>query len=271
MSNQSQFIKRLIFISVMSLLFLIVLTACSNDDGGENVDDGQINRLDWDRSADSILLRIDEIATAESEAYIINTIPLCTVWGNGRLIMLNNLSDTSQVLEARLSDEQVRELVENIIGFGFYSWEDDIIPFDTEQPTLQSISLNLFDNPKTVERYDDWPNNGFEQILELCTSSSVTTALVVPDGGWVTAYVKEDFDNEGPILDWPRNAPFTLAELANSDEPRWVEDDFAQILWIDVIRETGTIQLLENGIAYEMAMEVPGISRTSQPAPVTDQ
>ena len=270
MSNQSQFIKRLIFICVLSLLSIVVLTACSNDGDTEKVDDNQINRLDWDRSADSILLRIDEIATSESQAYIINTIPPCTVWGDGRLVRLNYLGDTSQVLEARLSDEQIRELVENMIGLGFYSWEDDIIPLDTEDPTLQSISLNLFDNPKTVERYDNWPNNGFDQILGLCAGSSATTALVIPDGGWVTAYILDNFDNEGPLLDWPRSAPFTLAELASSDEPRWVDGDFAQSLWLDVIRETGIVQLLENGVAYELAMEVPSISRTSQPAPVND-
>jgi hypothetical protein len=269
MSNQSQFIKRLKFMSLLSLLLLVVLTACSKDDNTGNTDDSEINRLDWDRSASSILLRVDQIATFESEAYTINALPLCTIWGDGRLVMLNYLGSTSEVLEARLSDEQIREVIENIIGFGFYSWEDDIIPVGTENPTLESISLNLFDNPKTVERYDDWPNNGFSQILQSCQGSSPTRATVIPDGGWVSAYVLDSFDNSGSLLDWPRNAPFTMEDLAGSDEARWVDGAWAHEIW-DITRETGTVQILENGIAYEIAIEVPDISRTSQPAPIPE-
>jgi hypothetical protein len=269
MSNQSQFIKRLIFVSVMSLLSFIVLTACSKDNNPSNVDDSEINRLDWDRSPDSILLRVDQIATFESEAYTINALPLCTIWGDGRLVMLNYLGNTSEVLEARLSDEQIREVIENMIGFGFYSWEDDIIPAGAEDPTLESVSLNLFDNPKTVERYNDWPTDGFSQILQLCQGSSPTRATVIPNGGWVSASVLNSFDDNGNLLDWPRNAPFTMADLASSDEPRWVEGAWAQEIW-NITREISTVQVLENGIAYEIAMEVPDISRTSQPAPVTE-
>lgn len=269
MFNHWRFIKRLLFICSMGLLLLVGLVACSNDSDPENVDDGQINRLEWDRSDNSILVRVDEIATYESEAFKINAIPLCTVWGDGRLVVLNYVGDTSEVLEARLSDEQIRELVEKMIGFGFYSWEDDIIPAGVDDATLRSITLNLFDNSKTVERYDDWPNNGFDQILSLCQGISPSRATFVPAGGWVNAYVLDEYDDEGRSVDWPRNAPFTMAELVGSDEPRWVDGAWAQEIWT-FTREAGTIQILESGVAYEFSMEVPDISRTSQPAPVSE-
>ncbi|NDJ85960.1 MAG: hypothetical protein GYB66_08750 [Chloroflexi bacterium] len=261
--------KHLRTLIVVGIITLLTVAACNGDDNANNdngSDEGQPRLYDWDRSADAILIRIDEVPLSEREAYRINTIPLCSIWGNGRIIWSNNVIDTNEILEGRLSDETIRGFIEDLIGYGFYSWEEDIIPPVDEDLTLQSITVNLYSDPRTVERYGNWPGQSFDEIVTLCHNLAEERAQFVPlSGGWVSAYPIE-FDTAYKSQEWPRNAPFTMAELAASETPFWVEGAWAAELW-QYTREVSIMQVTERGEAYEVAMQVPGISRSSPPPP----
>lgn len=257
--------KRLLIL----ISLILILAACSGDDNnqGNNSEDGESPRLyDWDHSADYIVFRMDQIPSVETEAYITNSIPICTIWGDGRLVWVNYVSSTAEVLEARLTTEQIRGFIEEVIRFGFYGWEEDIVPPIAENPTLQTITLNLFAEERTVERYGDWPVNAFDRIAEICSNLSSERALFVPTGGWARAYPIE-FDNQLPSQEWPRHAPFRMVDLAASDTPIWVEGAWAAELW-NYTREISLVQVTELGNAFEVSLEVPEISRSSPPPPV---
>lgn len=259
------FRKRLL---VLGILLIALLVACSGDDDNpdnSSNEDTSLRSFDWDHSPDAILLRFDQIPEGETEAYVTNSVPLCTIWGDGHLVWVNFVGSDAEVLEARLTDDQIRDFVEDIIGFGFYSWEDDVIPPLADNVALQSLVLNLFDNPKTVERYGDWPNNSFEQLITQCRGLSSTPALVVPNGGWVRAYPIE-FDSQAIWQEWPRNAPVKMVDVAASDTPTWVEGAWAAELW-GYTRTISLVQVTEMGDAFEISMQVPGISRTAPPPP----
>lgn len=253
-----------------AIVLLLALSACRGDDKNDNSpqEDTSLRSFDWDRSPDSILLRFDQIPGGETEAYVTNTIPPCTIWGDGRLVLVNYVAGDAEVLEARLSDTQIRDFVEDVIGYGFYSWEDDLIPASA-QSAKQSIVLNLFSSPKTVESYGGWPNNSFELLLTQCQGLSPDRALVVPDGGWLTAY-PITLDPNAIWQEWIRTMPFKIADVAASDTPCWVDGIFSANLW-GYTRTISGVQVTERDATFEIALQVPSISRSSPPAPSDEQ
>lgn len=248
------------------LLVLLVLTACSGSKNStDNNAQSNLRRFDWDRSATSILFQIDEVATTSPEAMIKNTIPPCTIWGDGRLVWTNYVDGTNEVLESRLSDEQIRSFVEYIIGNGFYSWEDSIVPPADFDPIRQTMTLNLYGEQHTVERYGDWEGNRYPVILQRCGQLAEARALVVAQGGWIRAYEVEP-STSAIQTPWQRSAPVELATLVAEGTAVWVEGYWAADIW-DITRSVRIVHFLERGKSYLVSIEVPGISRAAPPAP----
>ncbi len=254
--------------SWLILLFVAIwLNACGSGDSN-NTNEQQQRLFEWDHSSDFVLFQVDVIDENLPEPIIANTIPLCTIYGDGRLVFTNPTADNEiEVLESRLNDADIRSFIEQVIGRGFYSWEDDVFN-NSDLNRIESISLNLYAQPRTVERYGDWPNNSFEILLEDCRNLSPQRALVIPfNGGWLRAYPLESYDRTGEYLEWPRRIPFTLEDVANSGSPQWVSDPtIAAYLW-NIILTQRPIPIVIRDQAFLITFQVPGISRTSPPPP----
>jgi hypothetical protein len=169
-----------------------------------------------------------------------------------------------------LSDEAIRTLVENVIFTGFYDWESNFLIPDYVNPTIQSVTLNLFAEERTVSRYTDWPVNGYERILQACTQASATPVLYLPDGLWVSAY-EIVYDTNYSYWRWLEDAAgFPLSAVSNGQAPRWISGDLAKQVFSDVILANNTSYVLEGDLAYALAVQVPGITRDAPPAPSSD-
>lgn len=214
------------------------------------------------------MVQIDSQLAGESPAFTLNSLPVCTIWGDGRVVWTTRRDDGSEdVLEARIEDGPLRGFVEDIINRGFYAWEDEIVPASAADPVTQSITLALYDQVKTVKRYNTWPQNGYTRILDACRQLSDRSARVLPQAGYISAYAVER-DTMAPTWLWPDDAPFTLEELAASGDSRWLEGDLATQIWLSAREDRGDIQVLDTqGRAYQIAMVVPGVSRDAPPVP----
>lgn len=255
------------FIALCALIFLGM--ACASDSGGET-DNRRL--FDWDDSADFVLFRMDEISSANSEfaeLELANSVPPCTIYGNGRLIMTNEGEGDNEVLEARLTEDRIRAFLEDVIGLGFYSWEENLLQTSTD-PTLRSVTLNLYAESRTIERYGEWPAEGFERMLTLCRNLSTQRALIAPlNGGWLRAVPAPDAEFTPMAEQWSRNAPFSLQDVAISGSPYWVDDPaWANYLWQIALRSR-LVPIFERDRAFHISFQIPGISRAAPPAPLT--
>ena len=258
-------------ISGLFLLMIMGLVACG---GGSSESSNQDQRrlFDWDHSPDFVLFRIDVINENAPEFQILNGIPPCTIYGNGRVIFTADGEITQEVLEMRISDGEIRSFLEFVIGTGFYSWEDNLLN-NSSNRAFRSISLNLYAEPRTVERYDDWPVDGYNTLLEACRGLSPQRALVFPsEGGWLRAYPADDQDFVTPALTegWPRLAAFSLEELALSGSPLWVNDPpYITFFW-NIAHDGRPIMILEGNSGFYVSFQVPRVSRSAPPAPVIE-
>jgi hypothetical protein len=262
--------RRLLLLLVWLVLGSL-LAACTDDDGGSAGDDtssGQLGLFDWQRDPETIVVRLDSQPDQEDPALLLNRLPPCTLWGDGRLVWLTRTETGSEeVLEARLDDATIRAFLEDIIARGFYSWENELLPPTAENPIVESITVSLYNEVRTVRRFSAWPQSGFTRILEQCQGLSSQPVRVLPEAGWVSAYSVPQDDNL-PSWDWPRDAPFSLQELAVSGEARWLEGSLASYVWQVAREDRGTYQALERGTgAYRVAIVVPGYSRDAVSAP----
>lgn len=266
--------RRLVLLWLV-LLVVLALAACSNkkddDQQDEGEEDSRLGLFDWDRNPDSIIVRLDSQASADDTVFLLNSIPPCTLWGDGRVVWVTRAQGgTREVLEARVKDSTMRAFVEGIINRGFYDWRDELVPPSTSASVAESITISLYSEVRTVRRYSNWPQNGYQAILAECASLAEQPVLVLPRAGWVSAY-EVPYNSQAPGWLWPEDAPFTLQELAFSGEARWMTGDLAAYIW-ERSREARTdVQVFEmineEYHAYRLAMVVPGISRYAPEAP----
>lgn len=253
---------------LLAMLVAIGLAACgdSSPQGGENT--GKLGLFDWKRDPQAIVVRLDSRPLEDDPAFLLNSIPPCTLWGDGRVVWSTvDQYGTEEILEGRASDAAIRAFLEDIIARGFYDWEDELVFSSESTPVLESITVSLYDEVHTVRRYSYWPQNSFALILEKCQQLSDTPVRVLPTAGWVSAY-RVPRNASAPTWLWPASAPFTLAELADSQEERWLEGPLATEVWLSARERRGDVQVIErSGDAYEVAIVVPGYSRDALAPP----
>ncbi len=267
--------RRYLFL-LAAVMLGIVLAGCgsaSRPDGG-NSSNPELDRMDWERDPATIIVRLDVRDDTSDPARNLNAIPPCTLWGDGRVVWVTRGdSGDEQVLEARATnDDTIRRFLEDIINRGFYTWEDELIPVSPDAGLSQSLTVYLYDDLRTVRRSSNWPGNSFESVLEKCQQLSATPVLVLPWGGWVSAYPIER-DDRLPHWYWPEELDFTPAQLVANSESRWLRGDPVAAIW-NVLRSTANnVQVIgPDEQAYAMALAVPGISRdAAAPPPGEDQ
>ncbi len=251
---------------VVLCLMGLWLVACEGNAAEDTSSGQQVGPLDWDRDPNNIILRVDE-SRNDDAATLANEIPPCTVWGDGRVVWINDLEDSRQVLEAQVSDETIRALIETVVFSGFYDWESDFTLPNTPNPAIRSITLNLFSEERTVSRYSEWPLDGYDRILEECRQLSEEPVLFLPQGAWVAAHPVQ-YDATAGLVPWyDEAAEFHLSEVAEGAPPRWISGNLVIVLWRDVIMPQTTFHVYDQEQSYQLVLQVPRIMRDAPPPP----
>jgi hypothetical protein len=259
--------RSLLLIGVIGLM----LVACSKEKKSPaNTGSGQVlGSFDWDRSPSTLIVRLDTQSETASQPDRLNSIPPCTLWGDGRVVWSTfDETGAEQILEARVDETTMRTFLEDIINRGFYNWTSDLVPSDASNPVSESMTLYLYNEAHTVQKFNAWPQDSYTKILQNCQHLSSTPVLVLPKAGWISAY-PIPLDSSMPNWRWPSSAPFTLQELAEKSQSRWLEGDLASYIWLNARRSHGRIQVIERNQAYQVAIVVPGYSREAASPPTS--
>jgi hypothetical protein len=217
-----------------------------------------------------VIFRADRQLLNEPPYRDFNRLPLCTLYGDGRVVWTNYLQPQGEeVLEALIDDVQFRSFLEFLIrDMKFYEIPDyagrELPPADNTG--IDSLTIYLAGQVHTARNYKLWPNDVYNIILEKCRTLSDAPVRVEPEAGWVTAYEVPEPSN-APFIDWPATAPFTLADVAAQKQAGWVSGPAFKQLWIAIRDTLGNIMWRENGKMYLVALQVPTVSRDAPPAP----
>jgi hypothetical protein len=252
----------------------VMLAACNNNtptpEAGTPQPNNGVAVLTWNTAPDAVIFRMDRQITNDTPFSDLNRIPPCTLYGDGRVVWVNPLQPAGEeVLEALIDDTQFRSFLEYLIRDAkFYDIPDyasmELPP--AEQSSVETISLALSDQVTTKRNYKAWPLDVYLTLLDKCKTLSNAPVRVEPSAGWVTVYPAPE--NSGmPFIDWPATAPFQLAQANADKQAIWLTDAGFRMLW-QAQRETqGNIMWRENGLNYQVALQVPLVSRDSPSAP----
>lgn len=264
--------QRLTSGTIVFIVAAIMLGACNgnNPAPGITATPANIPALGWNKSPDSIIVRLDRQVQGESQVTALNRLPLCTLYGNGHLVWVNDTPpDGDQVLEAQLDDGTIRTLLDFAIKeFHFYSLPD--YAANELQPPgnalVESIAVNLNDSPRTVRSYGHWPNNEFQTLLDKCTHSTTQPVLFAPTGAWLSVQPTVGQTPDSPLV-WQPSQPFKLNDLAANGKPIWISGPLLSALWAIQRRSIGAVQWIDNKKSFRLILQIPGISRESPIAP----
>lgn len=262
------------FIARMGLfLAVLLLAACNNNSNssGGNGGGSDSDTVEWDRSASTIVFRADVVGGDPNVLYLKNDVPYCTIYGDGRVVWTVQAGGAStQVLWDRLDDNTIRAFVGTlVVNQRFYTYKAgaDQQPASQNQPVIEQLTLNVNKTEQKSDGFSGWPQNYFQDILDMCRKLSKAPITFAPDAAWVSAE-SADYDTRAPSIIWDGvSSGLSLKDLAASAQAQWVKGQNAVALWNMIHTSTLDVQFSEGEGNYHVAVQVPGVTRGSPDAP----
>jgi hypothetical protein len=230
------------------------------------------NVIYWDRSPDSIVFRIDVVGGATSPLDAFNDIPRCTIYGDNLVVWVNNLGGfETQVLVDRVPDAAIIRFIEYLtVSEQIYTFTAPAPP--TAQggsPKVATATISVAGLTHTANALGGWDDDWFERVSLVCASLSQAPVLFVPAGGWLSA-VTATYTVDTPASLWRADElGVRLAEVEAGGQAVWITGEPLRQLWETQRTAPPNHRWAEEGRYYQLALQIPGVTRASPPAPGT--
>ena len=267
---------RRILLSLMVLLAGLALAACEG--GGDDTSSQSFSSnsiIQWDRSPDTVVFRTEVVGGDQADTFLArNDIPLCTIYGDNRVVWTNDLGDfDTQVLWDKVTDQQIQDFVSYLtVSQQIYNYDAQaaVQPPEQVQPVREVITVNVNGRVHQTDSFSskEWPPDYFEKIVDFCKQVSQAPVLYEPTGAWLSVQ-SVPYDSMRPLQVWDSEASgLSLADEAQRTEPTWLTGTNLPVLW-HIIRTSSPRLMFSDmdGNAFEVVLEVPGIHPNSPPAP----
>jgi hypothetical protein len=252
-------------------IFMLTLAACQfTEEQQPSTPTRSPELIDWDRDPSAIVFRADVVGgpqdiTRQSE------VPLCTIYGDNRVVWANELDAFHvEVLYDYLEDTAIDDFVSYLtVGERIYTFEARASEQDTDdiEPVVETVTINVHGQNHTADAFSGWDSDWFSRVLRACQRISQSPILFEPSGAWLIAETA-DYNIQSPTVGWnPEETNLSLAEVANSGQPRWIEGNNLLTLWNYLTTLPSNLLFLEGENFYNIALQVPGITRDSPPPP----
>lgn len=259
------------FWALIGLLF--ILSACQGNTGGDSGLPIDPNAIQWDRGPLTVVFRAEVTGGGGDSFSARNTVPLCTVYGDNRVVWLSQVGTfETQVLWDRLSDQVIRDFVTFLtVNERFYTYEAqaNVQPATIVSPVIETLTLSVSGVTHQSDTYSGWEGDYYSRILAKCQGLSAAPVIYEPSAAWVSAEAipADQTDTSAFNVPWDASASgLSLAEVSTSGERRWITDRNVIVLWNLMHNSPSNLRFTEGETAYHLALEVPGVTREA-PAP----
>jgi hypothetical protein len=261
------------------ITILLILAACQNNAAGGD-SSGVLpdnNAIQWDRNPSTIVFRADVTGGVAAGNFITrNEVPPCTVYGDNRVVWLNQVGTyETQVLFDQVSDQAIRDFVSYLTineRFFEYDAQAELQPASSVSPVIETLTLFVSGQPHQSDSYSGWEGDYYSRTLAKCQGISNTPVLYVPTEAWVSveAIPADQTDTSAFNVPWDAAASgLSLAELAASGERRWITDRNVGVLWNLIRNSVSNLRFTEGETQYRLALEVPNVTRDAPQAPAS--
>lgn len=261
--------KRLL--TLIGFFMLVLLAACNAGGDQPPSQVNSANPIEWDRNPSTVVFRVDVTGGNGNPFLARNDIPPCTLYGDNHVVWTNELGPfETQVLEDRLTDDQIRQFV-NYVALNEqiyrYPARKDNEPASAVTPVVETLTLFVNGVNHVIDAFAGWDVDYYVRLLKSCKDISIAPALYEPAAAWVSVQ-SVPYDPTSPGIFWDAQANgLNLAELAASGERRWLTDRNVRVIWNILRTSPPSVQFNEDNLPYHVTLEAPNITRDSPAAP----
>jgi len=194
-----------------------------------------------------------------------NYIPEFQIWGDGRYIWVVHEEDGSRsVLESRLSQLQILDVLERAAGAGFFTWSDTYTEDGAAGSADRCLAVHLLSAFKQVCTSGKTAPGAFSALfVELAAGSGLQGVPLFPARGFLRLTpLVEDLAAPSLVWDDPR---LPLSRI--SENGTWIGGDTLTPLWNALNRRPLEPVVRERDANYLFTIQIEGISLTSPAAP----
>lgn len=225
--------------------------------------------INWVRDPNVIIFRADIVGGATPDFVQLSETPQCTIYGDNRVVWVNEVSAPAfEVLIDVVGDEAITRFIEYLtIQERVFSYASATQPPESSaDPVLEQVIIDVSGQRYVVDNTSGWDADWFNRVLNLCKRISSTPILYEPSGGWLTVRRVDDVPAAPKIYWQPGQNGLTLSIL-NEGERYWQTGAAALSVWRLLYSLPYTAQIVEGDAVYQMALQVPGITRDAPAAP----
>ena len=207
-------------------------------------------KAEWDTSPDNVVISYDAFGEIDY-----GYIPDFRVWGDGRIVWVERDQNfTRKVYEGYLSQNQLKEIIEQFVDAGYYKW------FGNKNSSPVNISIGLLNSYKQ----DSFDTNGkISKLAEYLESGAgVDAKEFIPTVGYLYVFPikKTAYKNTNVIpVQWAGNKYESSFENFERTFPsgKEISDDELDFVW-QIVNHSPFIKLDDK--IYWIALEIPQIT-----------
>lgn len=243
----------------------MVIDPGQTETGGEQGGKGALGEdvsLDWDKSAETVILSAYTCCGFVPQVYLMNYIPELTLWGDGRAVWVQVAEDGSRsVFEGRLSEEELRSFLQKIEETGFFDWQERYENPLVADAADKCIKVVLQDASKTVCEYFEGAPQAFHDLYaELAQGAGAQGSPYVPERGYLTSYLLGGVGQPVSKVDMEWAPEKQGVSLREAGQGVWVREGALEQAWQQVNLSSFGMVLQEGDSYYQISVQVPGLS-----------
>lgn len=219
--------------------------------------------LGWDTSSETVVIEAYVVGGMVPMNYYQNYIPEVRVFGDGRVVWVEWQDARRTVLEGRLTQNELRTVLEEFSSAGFFGWENfyepDGVIYDAPTSTLH---VNLLSINKSVSEYVEGAPAQYDVLwARVAHGAGATGAEFMPQNGYLLATLING-TNLLITHTWPDEAAgLVLSEVTAG---QYVQGEALASAW-RIINENQYAVIESDGALYSISLQIPGISYQTPP------
>jgi hypothetical protein len=216
----------------------------------------------WDPAPEAVVLRATECCGLVPPYYAENYIPEVHIWGDGRIVWVENQGrGARRLLEGALTEAQLEALLQRIVDAGFFGWADSYADYRVTDLPTQCLRVELSSQTKQVCEYYTGAPEAFHTLFAAVTGGAGAAGVeFIPAQAQLSVWPTQPSQNVKPedYLDWdPAATGFSLAQVTGR---RDVDGNALALAWRAVNRNLWFPLVRDGDDFYYVVVTVPGLS-----------
>jgi hypothetical protein len=227
-------------------------------------------QIPWDTEA--LIISATFCCGFAPQLALTNYIPDAQIWGDGRIVWVEQQDDGSrQVLEGYIDLGEFELLLNRIRSVGFFEWDEYYSNPQVADFADKCIQVNLLEEEKTVCEYYEGAPDAFHDLYDFFIEGAGVQGGedYIPESGYLTVIpLGSDIPTEtiDAMLTWDAAVQGVSLGAVEKEGGAWIMDSTLESTWEIVNLRPWNPLVREGSSFYMLGLQVPNLSMVPPPS-----